>query len=87
MTPFIGSWSRTPSLCVSYCLEEMSVIFVLILISLSVAILFLGLFLWAVRSGQYDDDYSPSVRILFEELDESLVETKPNSCEDDKYQN
>ena len=45
----------------------MSIIFILIGISLSVALLFLGGFLWAVRSGQYDDDYTPSVRMLFEE--------------------
>lgn len=45
----------------------MSVIFILILVSMVVAALFLGAFFWAVRSGQYDDTYTPSVRILFEE--------------------
>ncbi|MDP4709814.1 MAG: cbb3-type cytochrome oxidase assembly protein CcoS [Saprospiraceae bacterium] len=45
----------------------MYVIFLLIGISLIVAIGFLGAFFWAVRSGQYDDDYTPSVRILFED--------------------
>ncbi|QNF33622.1 cbb3-type cytochrome oxidase assembly protein CcoS [Adhaeribacter swui] len=45
----------------------MTIIFLLIGISLTVAVLFLGSFIWAVRSGQYDDDYTPSVRILFEE--------------------
>ncbi|WP_181304065.1 cbb3-type cytochrome oxidase assembly protein CcoS [Rufibacter sp. XAAS-G3-1] len=44
----------------------MNIIFLLICISLLVAILFLGAFLWAVRSGQYEDDYTPSVRILFD---------------------
>jgi cbb3-type cytochrome oxidase maturation protein len=44
-----------------------SVIFLLILISLFVAVCFLGAFLWAVRDGQYEDDYSPSVRILFDD--------------------
>ena len=44
----------------------MSVIFVLILVSMVVAGLFLGAFFWAVRSGQYDDTYTPSVRMLFE---------------------
>ena len=47
----------------------MTIIFLLIGISLLVALTFLGAFLWAVRSGQYDDDYTPSVRILFEEED------------------
>lgn len=48
----------------------MSVIFVLILISLLVAIAFLTAFIWAVRSGQYDDDYTPSVRMLFDDKKE-----------------
>ena len=45
----------------------MTIIFLLIGISLLVALVFLGAFLWAVRSGQYDDDYTPSVRMLFDE--------------------
>ena len=32
-----------------------------------VAVGFLGAFIWAVRRGQYDDDYTPAVRILFED--------------------
>ena len=45
----------------------MSVIIVLIGFSLLVAIIFLVAFLWSVKSGQYEDDYTPSVRILFED--------------------
>ncbi|WP_324672247.1 cbb3-type cytochrome oxidase assembly protein CcoS [Hymenobacter sp. GOD-10R] len=45
----------------------MNIIFILIGISLLVAVTFLGAFLWAVRSGQYEDDYTPSVRVLFED--------------------
>jgi cbb3-type cytochrome oxidase maturation protein len=45
----------------------MSVIVLLILFSLVVAIVFLLAFIWAVRSGQFDDTQSPAVRILFEE--------------------
>ena len=45
----------------------MSAIFVLIAISLVVAVGFLAAFIWAVRNGQYDDDYTPSVRMLFDE--------------------
>lgn len=44
----------------------MSVMFVLIGFSLLVAVGFLIAFLWSVKKGQYDDDYTPSVRILFE---------------------
>jgi cbb3-type cytochrome oxidase maturation protein len=50
----------------------MSALFLLIGISLAVAVCFLIAFLIAVKKGQYDDDYTPSVRILFEN------ETKQN---------
>jgi cbb3-type cytochrome oxidase maturation protein len=45
----------------------MTIIIVLIGISLSVAIVFLLAFLWSLKSGQYDDTYGPSVRMLFED--------------------
>lgn len=45
----------------------MSVLFVLIGVSMLVAGGFLVGFLWAVKKGQYDDSYSPSVRILFDD--------------------
>ena len=48
----------------------MTIIFLLIGVSLIVALLFLGAFLWAVRSGQYEDEYTPSVRMLFDEEEE-----------------
>jgi cbb3-type cytochrome oxidase maturation protein len=44
----------------------MSAIIVLIFIGIIVAGGFLAAFIWAVKSGQYDDDYSPSVRMLFD---------------------
>ena len=44
----------------------MSVIIILVIVGIVVAGLFLGGFIWAVKSGQYDDLYSPSVRILFD---------------------
>jgi cbb3-type cytochrome oxidase maturation protein len=45
----------------------MSVILVLIGASLFVAAGFLIAFIWAVKDGQYDDKYTPSVRILFDD--------------------
>ncbi|MBK7630805.1 MAG: cbb3-type cytochrome oxidase assembly protein CcoS [Ignavibacteriales bacterium] len=45
----------------------MSVIVVLIGFSLFVAVGFLIAFLWSVKSGQYSDTYTPSVRVLFED--------------------
>lgn len=44
----------------------MSVIFLLLIASVSVAALFLGAFLWSVKSGQYDDETSPPMRMLFD---------------------
>jgi len=45
----------------------MSVIILLLLASISVAALFLGAFIWNVRNKQYDDEYSPPVRMLFDD--------------------
>lgn len=45
----------------------MEIIYVLITVSLVVALVFLSAFLWSVRSGQFDDDYTPSVRMLFDD--------------------
>jgi cbb3-type cytochrome oxidase maturation protein len=45
----------------------MSALFILIFISMIVAGFFLVLFLLAVKKGQYEDDYTPSVRMLFDD--------------------
>ncbi|MGF1557973.1 MAG: cbb3-type cytochrome oxidase assembly protein CcoS [Flavobacteriaceae bacterium] len=45
----------------------MSVIYVLLAISIVVAVIFFTAFIISVRSGQYDDTYTPSVRMLFED--------------------
>jgi len=45
----------------------MSVLVLLISFSLIVALIFLAAFIWAVRSGQFDDTESPSVRILLDD--------------------
>ena len=45
----------------------MSVLILLIGLSLIVAIGFLVSFLWSVRSGQYDDDKTPAMRMLFDD--------------------
>lgn len=45
----------------------MSIIYMLLGISVLVAIFFFVLFLYSVRSGQFDDTYTPSVRMLFED--------------------
>jgi cbb3-type cytochrome oxidase maturation protein len=48
-------------------LGPMSVLFVLFGCSICIALAFLFFFLWAVRSGQYDDTCTPAVRILFDD--------------------
>lgn len=45
----------------------MSVIYLLLTVSITVAVFFFIVFLIAVRKGQFDDDYTPSVRMLFED--------------------
>ncbi|HLG41371.1 MAG TPA: cbb3-type cytochrome oxidase assembly protein CcoS [Chitinophagaceae bacterium] len=45
----------------------MSVIIILLIASISVAGLFLAAFLWSVKSGQFEDDFSPASRILFDD--------------------
>ena len=45
----------------------MNIMFLLIGVSLIAALVFLFLFVWAVKKGQYDDIYTPSVRILFDD--------------------
>ena len=55
----------------------MSVIYILLSISIIVAIIFFIAFIVAVKKGQYDDSYTPSIRMLFE--DELVKEqTKPS---------
>lgn len=45
----------------------MNILFILIGVSLFAALIFLAMFIWAVKTGQYDDNYTPSIRILFDE--------------------
>lgn len=45
---------------------QMSALFILIGISLLVAGSFLAAFIWSVGNGQFDDDYTPSIRMLFD---------------------
>ena len=61
----------------------MGIIISLIVISLVIALVFLTAFLWAVKDGQYDDDYTPSVRMLFED---ELV-SEPSSSEENTTDN
>lgn len=56
----------------------MSVLFILIIVSLIVAASFLAAFIWSVKSGQYEDGYTPSVRMLF---DDELIDKSKKSTQ------
>ena len=45
----------------------MFALYILIVVSFIVAIGFLITFLWSVKNNQFEDNYTPSVRILFED--------------------
>ncbi len=45
----------------------MIALYLTIFISLILALVFLVLFLSSVRNGQFEDSYTPSVRMLFED--------------------
>jgi cbb3-type cytochrome oxidase maturation protein len=53
----------------------MSVIYLLLTLSVLVALIFFIAFIYSVKKGQYDDSYTPSVRMLF---DDELKEKQEN---------
>ena len=61
----------------------MSVIYILLGISLVVAIIFFVAFIVSVKQGQYEDSYTPSVRMLFED---ELVKPKKTDIKDFKQE-
>ncbi|RIV43093.1 MULTISPECIES: cbb3-type cytochrome oxidase assembly protein CcoS [Flagellimonas] len=62
----------------------MSVIYVLLAISVTVAVAFFAAFVLSVKSGQYDDTYTPSVRMLFED---EIVKDKDKSDQNNQKSN
>lgn len=60
----------------------MEVMFILIGISLVFALGFLAAFIYSVIGGQYDDDYTPSVRILFDDEVKSAAYKKNDKIEE-----
>ena len=60
------------------------IIVLLIFISLGIAVFFLITYIWAVKSGQYDDTYSPGVRILFDDPPEEDKKSDPDKKQDTK---
>lgn len=62
----------------------MNIIYMLLAISVVVALIFLAAFLFSVKSGQYDDTYTPSVRMLF---DDELIKEKTKTQQQALNQN
>lgn len=62
----------------------MSVIYMLLAISILVALIFFAAFVISVRKGQFDDSYTPSVRILFEDEVRSKDTDNENHNQRDK---
>ncbi|OIO99816.1 MAG: cytochrome oxidase maturation protein, cbb3-type [Bacteroidetes bacterium CG2_30_33_31] len=54
----------------------MFTLFVLITISLIIASGLLVSFLWAVKNNQFEDDYTPSVRIVFDDVSTKTENSK-----------
>jgi len=58
----------------------MNMIYLLIGISILLALIFLAAFFWAMKSGQNDDTYTPAIRMLF---DDELPEEDLEKCDED----
>ncbi len=61
----------------------MSIIYMLLAISVFVALVFFAAFIFSVKEGQYDDTYTPSVRMLF---DDEIVKDNTTQLEKTKNQ-
>jgi cbb3-type cytochrome oxidase maturation protein len=63
----------------------MTIIYLLLTISILVAVFFFIAFVISVRNGQFDDTYTPSIRMLFEdELIEEISSEKPKTKTDNQ---
>lgn len=54
----------------------METIFVLLPLALLIAAIAVGLFIWAARTGQFDDLDTPAMRILFDDENENALATR-----------
>jgi len=60
----------------------MNIIYMLLAISVIVALIFFVTFILSVKRGQYDDTYTPSIRMLFDDelvIDKDLNKKKPKN--------
>jgi len=54
----------------------MMIIVLLLFVSLLIALVFLGAYIWAVRTGQFDDQYSPAVTMFSDRSTRKLPHAK-----------
>ncbi|MEZ4922984.1 MAG: cbb3-type cytochrome oxidase assembly protein CcoS [Crocinitomicaceae bacterium] len=59
----------------------MGIIFLLLTISICLALFFLVSFIWASRNGQFDDTYGPAVRMLFDNENDIPTDNPKNEKE------
>lgn len=62
----------------------MNIFYLLIGVSLLAALIFLGAFIWAVRNGQFDDNETPAIRMLFDDDNKENEEVKDIKKKDKK---
>ena len=62
----------------------MGIIYFLIGCSVFIAIIFLGAFIWANKTGQHDDTHTPAIRMLFDDELQSPSEPEQASSEPTK---
>lgn len=65
--------------------QEMDILYLMIICSVSLAVIFLIIFIVSARNGQFEDDESPAVRILLES--EIIKEDSPISKEGESKEN
>lgn len=64
----------------------MGIITLLISISITIAVTFLAIFFWNLRSGQFDDTTTPAMRMLFDDRKRQTDSNKAPATTSDKNQ-
>jgi cbb3-type cytochrome oxidase maturation protein len=63
----------------------MGIITLLITISITIAVVFLAVFYWNMKNGQYDDTYTPSVRMLFDDKPALPEKSSPEKTDKNQF--
>lgn len=66
----------------AFFVPAMEIIYLMIGGSLLIALIFLGAFIWAAKSGQFEEDFAPAVRILFDDPEPKKQEKKEKTESD-----